>query len=72
LAGQPIASYWTVEYVSKVNFYLSAIDEQLRRGDDKESMGFILCTKRDETVAELALRRVCAPIAVSTWRRADW
>lgn len=57
-----------VEYVSKVNFYLSAIDEQLRRGDDRESVGIILCTERDETVAKLALRRVYAPIAVSTWR----
>jgi predicted nuclease of restriction endonuclease-like (RecB) superfamily len=56
------------EYVSKMNLYLGAIDEQLRRGDDRESVGIILCTERDETVAELALRRVYAPIAVSTWR----
>ncbi len=56
------------EYVSKMNFYLCAIDEQLRRGDDRESVGIILCTARDETVAELALRRVYAPIAVSTWQ----
>lgn len=57
-----------VEYVSKVNFYLSAIDEQLRRGDDRESVGIILCTERDETVAKLALHRVYAPIAVSRWQ----
>lgn len=57
-----------VEYVSKVNFYLCAIDEQLRQGDDRESVGIILCTARDETVARLALRRVYAPIAVSTWQ----
>ncbi len=57
-----------VEYVSKVNFYLGAIDEQLRQGDDRESVGIILCTARDETVARLALRRVYAPIAVSTWQ----
>src|ERR1039458_3589863 len=56
------------EFVSKMNFYLNAVDEQLRLGDDRESVGIILCAYRDETVAKLALRRVYAPIAVSTWR----
>jgi hypothetical protein len=41
---------------------------QLRLGDDRESVGIILCTDRNETVAKLALHRVYAPIAVSTWR----
>jgi predicted nuclease of restriction endonuclease-like (RecB) superfamily len=56
------------EYVSKMNFYLNAVDEQLRVGDDQESVGIILCTERNETVAKLALHRVYAPIAVSTWQ----
>jgi len=57
-----------VEYVGKMNFYLNAVDEQLRVGDDQESVGIILCTERNETVAKLALHRVYAPIAVSTWQ----
>jgi predicted nuclease of restriction endonuclease-like (RecB) superfamily len=56
------------EFISKMNLYLNAVDEQLRLGDDRESVGIILCTSRDETVAKLALHRVYAPIAVSTWR----
>jgi predicted nuclease of restriction endonuclease-like (RecB) superfamily len=56
------------EYVSKMNLYLGAVDEQLRCGDDGESVGIILCTERNETIAKLALRRVYAPIAVSTWQ----
>jgi len=55
------------EHVSKMNFYLNAVDEQLRVEDDRESVGIILCAERDETVAKLALHRVYAPIAVSTW-----
>jgi hypothetical protein len=51
-----------------MNLYLNAVDEQLRLGDDRESVGIILCTSRNETVAKLALHRVYAPIAVSTWR----
>jgi predicted nuclease of restriction endonuclease-like (RecB) superfamily len=56
------------EHVSKMNFYLNAVDEQLRVGDDRESVGIILAAGRDETVAKLALHRVYAPIAVSTWQ----
>jgi predicted nuclease of restriction endonuclease-like (RecB) superfamily len=48
------------EHVAKMDFYLNAIDEQLRLGDDRESVGIILCTDRNETVAKLALHRVYA------------
>jgi predicted nuclease of restriction endonuclease-like (RecB) superfamily len=56
------------EHVSKMNLYLNAVDEQLRLGDDRESVGIILCTERNEAVAKLTLQRICAPIAVSTWQ----
>ncbi|MFI4977929.1 MAG: YhcG family protein [Solirubrobacterales bacterium] len=55
------------EYVSKMNFYLNALDEQLRSGDDRESVGIILCAERDAVTVRFALHRVYAPIAVSTW-----
>jgi predicted nuclease of restriction endonuclease-like (RecB) superfamily len=56
------------EHVSKMNFYLNAVDEQLRVGDDRESVGIILCTKHNDKVAKMTLQRVYAPIAVSTWQ----
>jgi YhcG PDDEXK nuclease domain len=46
------------EYVSKMNFYLNAVDEQLRADDDLESVGIILCAGRNETIAKLALHRI--------------
>lgn len=55
-------------YVGTMNFYLNAVDQQFRVGDDRESVGIILCASRNHTVAELALHGVEAPIAVSTWR----
>lgn len=51
-----------------MNFYLNAVDEQLRVGDDRESVGIILCTERNETVTKLAMHRMYAPIAVSAWQ----
>lgn len=57
-----------VEHVGKMNFYLNAVDQQLRHDDDRDSVGIILCTNRNEPVAKLALHRVHSPIAVSTWQ----
>jgi hypothetical protein len=56
------------EYVSKMNFYLNVLDARLRAGDDRESVGIILCAQRNEATAKFALHRVYAPIAVSTWQ----
>jgi hypothetical protein len=48
------------EFVSKMSFYVNAVDEQLRLGDDRESVAHILCADRDETVAKLAAPRIRA------------
>jgi hypothetical protein len=51
-----------------MNFYLNAVDSILRVGDDKESVGIILCSDHHDTTATLALARIQSPIAVSTWK----
>lgn len=38
------------EFAGKMNFYLSAIDAQLRHADDQPSIGIILCKGRNELV----------------------
>lgn len=55
------------EHVGKMNLYLNAVDDKLRHEDDGESVGIILCTGHDETVARVALQGVDAPIGVSTY-----
>jgi predicted nuclease of restriction endonuclease-like (RecB) superfamily len=54
------------EFAGKMNFYLSAVDDQLRHPGDTQSIGVVLCKTRDATVAEYALRDVHKPIGVST------
>jgi hypothetical protein len=49
-----------------VSFYLNAVDEQLRLGDDRESVGIILCAGGDATVAKLALHR--DPVSITSGR----
>lgn len=56
------------EFAGKMALYLNAVDEQLRHGDDAESIGLILCTNHNKTVAKFALHRSGAPIAVADWQ----
>lgn len=55
------------EHVGKMNLYLNVVDDKLRHEDDGESVGIILCTGHDQTVARVALQGVSTPIGVSTY-----
>ncbi len=56
------------EFAGKMNFYLSAVDDQMRHADDQPSIGLILCKRRDRIIAEYALRDLSKPIGVSEWQ----
>lgn len=56
------------EFAGKMGLYLNAVDAQLRHPEDAESIGLILCTSHDKTVAKFALHRSRAPIAVADWQ----
>lgn len=56
------------EFIGKMNFYLSAVDDLLRHPDDAPSLGLILCKTRNRVIAEYAMRDVQKPVGVSTYR----
>ncbi|PIQ27822.1 DUF1016 domain-containing protein [bacterium (Candidatus Blackallbacteria) CG17_big_fil_post_rev_8_21_14_2_50_48_46] len=56
------------EYAGKMNFYLSAVDDQLRHPDDAPTIGLILCKGKDKTIVEYALRGSNRPIGVSEFQ----
>ena len=56
------------EYAGKMNFYLSAVDEQLRHPDDKPTIGLILCKTKKRLTAEYALRDIRKPIGIADWQ----
>ncbi|HMQ75327.1 MAG TPA: PDDEXK nuclease domain-containing protein [Flavobacteriales bacterium] len=56
------------EHAGKMNFYLTAVDAQLRHPDDKPSIGLLLCKDNDKLVVEYALRDVSKPIGVAEWK----
>ena len=54
------------EDAGQMNFYLSAVDAQLRHPDDNPTIGIILCRTKNAVVAEYALRDINKPIGVTT------
>lgn len=56
------------EFAGKLNFYLTAVDEQLRHPEDRPSIGLLLCKSKNSVVAEYALRDVHKPIGVAEYR----
>ena len=52
----------------QLNFYLSAIDEILRKDGDNPTIGIILCKEKDKLTAEYALKDINKPVGVSEYK----
>lgn len=59
------------EFVGKLNFYLSAVDDLLCTEHDNPSIGLLLCKTKNNVVAEYSLRDIDKPIGVSEYRLAE-
>jgi predicted nuclease of restriction endonuclease-like (RecB) superfamily len=55
------------EFVGKMQFYLAALDRQVRQEDENLSIGIILCKEKNRTVVEYALHDARKPIGVATY-----
>ncbi len=56
------------EFVGKMQFYLTALDQQVRENNEHASIGIILCKEKNRTVVEYALQSSTTPIGVATYR----
>ena len=56
------------EFAGKLNFYLKAVDEQLRREGDQPTIGLLLCKSKNEVVAEYALGDKTQPMGVAEYK----
>jgi predicted nuclease of restriction endonuclease-like (RecB) superfamily len=56
------------EFAGKMNFYLSAVDDQMRHAEDQPSIGLLLCRQRNHVTVEYALRDLRKPIGVAQWQ----
>ncbi len=55
------------EYVGKMQFYLTALDRQVRQEDENPSIGIILCKEKSRTIVEYTLHDARKPIGVATY-----
>ncbi|KVT69985.1 hypothetical protein WK56_18745 [Burkholderia ubonensis] len=56
------------DYAGQLNFYLSAVDAQLRAPEDQPTIGLLLCRERNRLVAEYALRGMANPMGVAEYQ----
>ncbi|WP_020071393.1 PDDEXK nuclease domain-containing protein [Paraburkholderia caledonica] len=56
------------EYAGQLNFYLSAVDAQVKAPDDEPTIGLLLCKEKNRLVAEYALRGVAKPMGVAEYQ----
>ena len=55
------------EYISKMDFYLEALDRQEKKENENPSVGIILCSGKNEQVVEYAMSRTMSPTMVSQY-----
>jgi len=53
------------EYVGKMNYYLTAVDKQLKTEIENPSIGIILCKSKNSIEVEYALQDMNKPMGIS-------
>ena len=55
------------EFVSKLNFYISAVDEYIKTPEDKPTIGLLLCRTKSDKKARFALRGITQPMGIAEY-----
>ena len=52
------------EYLGKLNFYLEALDRDVRKEHEQPSIGVLLCASKNDEIVEYALSRSLSPALI--------
>jgi len=55
------------EHLGQINFYLEALDRDVKKPNENPSVGVILCATKDDAVVEYALSRSMSPTMVADY-----
>ena len=66
------ATEFKPEYIGKMNFYLSAVDDLVKDKNDNPSIGLILCKNKDKFIAQYSLKDVNKPIGISSFKLKEY
>lgn len=56
------------EYAGKLNFYINAVDGEIKTEQDKPTIGLLLCRSKDKLIAEYALKGIDTPMGISEYQ----
>lgn len=56
------------EHLGQLNFYLTAVDAQIKHRQDEPSIGLLLCKSKNRIVAEYALRDTNRPLNIAEYQ----
>lgn len=56
------------EHLGKLNFYLEALDRDVRKTHENPAIGLLLCASKDNEVVEYALSRTLSPALVAQYQ----
>lgn len=56
------------EHLGQLEFYLEALDRDVKKPNENPSIGLVLCASKDETVVEYALSRSLSPALVAEYK----
>ena len=56
------------EYLGKLNFYLEALDRDVRKEHEQPSIGVLLCASKNDQVVEYALSRTLSPALIAEYQ----
>jgi len=62
------ATAFKPEHAGQLNFYLAAVDAQIKAEDDNPTIGLLLCKQQNRLVAEYALSGIDKPIGVAEYQ----
>lgn len=54
--------------IGQIDFYLEALDRDVKKPNENPSVGVVLCTDKDDAVVEYALSRSLSPTMVATYQ----
>lgn len=56
------------EHLGKLNFYLEALDRDVKKAHENPAIGVLLCASKDDEVVEYALSRSASPALIAQYR----
>lgn len=61
------ANSFKLEYAGQIGFYVTAVDETLKKEQDNPTIGLLLCKDKDRLTVDYSLKSINVPVSVSSF-----